>query len=155
MASNYIDFDFKMSLISTEEYNKLMALKDAQAAKDVSVYFWQEVAKSAGGETNRLKATLGVANAELAASRDSVERLSRLLKQAHETNEIHEDAIFKLVEKNNGLQEQVGRYAAECSRLNLELTNAKNKIQFLESQRWQSPYVITCSSGNVGIGSTK
>ena len=118
MASNFGDFDFKMSLIPTEEYYKL---KEAQATKSVSAYFWQEVAKSAGGEVKRLKATLGVANAELAASRDSVERLSRLLKQAYETNEIHEDAIFKLVAKNNGLQEQVGRYAAELSKANTRI----------------------------------
>ena len=62
-----------------------MALKDAQAAKDVSAYFWQEVAEIGRWRNQSFEGYFGVANAELAALRDSVERLSRLLKQAHET----------------------------------------------------------------------
>lgn len=54
-----------------------------------------------------------------------------------------------------GLQEQIGRYAAECSKLNIELVKANNELAVRKSAiQW--PYTVTVTtSGNVGIGNIK
>lgn len=49
-----------------------------------------------------------------------------------------------------GLQETVGRYAAECSKLNFELTKAQNELTAL---KWYKPYEITITASGTTFGS--